>query len=100
MSEYTVTISVERGDDELELEVTGDITPLVYGSRRGHPDNWCPDEGGECEITAIKLAGKEWDGELTKRESDQAEEALREMADSDEPDVDCDDRYDDARGDW
>jgi hypothetical protein len=32
-----------------EADIDCAIDPLVRGSRRGHPDTWTPDEGGEVE---------------------------------------------------
>jgi hypothetical protein len=52
---------VKIGEDEYEevfFEVEGDVTPPTPGCRRGHPDNWTPDEPGEIDITgAWKLDG-------------------------------------------
>lgn len=39
----------EDADTELILEVDYRIAPRDPGSRRGHPDNWYPAEGGEME---------------------------------------------------
>jgi hypothetical protein len=96
---------VYRNDDEDEIELTivGDVEPFVAGNRRGHPDNWTPDEGGSCCVEAVLLDGKLWDGKLTKEEEKEAEEALQQaFIESCEPDPDSgyDDYIDDDRADY
>ena len=73
------TLCIERDDEEIELHIFGDAEPYVPGCRRGHPDNWTPDEGGHASIIDIALdedCNKLWDGELTKNEKQEAESLL------------------------
>jgi hypothetical protein len=74
------TIYIDRDGQELELDITGSVIPYVPARLYGHPDTWCPEEGGEVEIETITLAGKPWNGKLTKDEQREAEEALQRAA--------------------
>lgn len=71
-----ITLYVTREDYAAELTVCGAVSEYRPARLSGHPDTWCPDEGGDVEIWDVLLDGKEWDGELTKAERDRAEQAL------------------------
>lgn len=43
------SIEFEIGDDLYEVEVRS-FDAVVQGNRRGNPDRWTPDEGGEIEL--------------------------------------------------
>lgn len=78
--EREVVVDGEVDYEEIELEIEGVATPYVPARLSGHPDNWCPAEGGEVEIEHILLDGKPWDGELTDSERQYAEEEILEAA--------------------
>jgi hypothetical protein len=92
MRKQSITICVERGDKEVELDVElGSYTRAQRGNRRGLPENYTPDEPEEAEIGSITFAdgeraGQPWidldgkPGELTKEEEEDAIEKLIEMA--------------------
>lgn len=48
---------VEADDSEKEYEISGTVSPFIRGRYTGPPDQCFPDEGGEVEVTSIKLAG-------------------------------------------
>lgn len=74
MSRVTVCLYVDRGDDELELEVSGRVTA---GSRATRD---YPGDPPEVEIVKVTLDGEPWSGELTATEVEDAEERLYEAA--------------------
>jgi len=77
--EVQATIVVQRDDDDVELYIFGEAEPYCAGNRRGHPDNWTPDEGGAVCVEGIFLdedAKERWEGKLTNKEEAEAEEAL------------------------
>ena len=76
----SITLCVDRDDEELELQVFGTVSPFVPARTSGPPDNWCPSEGGDVEVCEIRLNGEPWEDELSEAESDRAEEMLREAA--------------------
>lgn len=88
---------------EYELTIRGDVEPYVPAKLSGHPDTWEPPEGGgRCiEGIFIEVDGveKRWTGTLTKKETEEVEEALFEQfKDNCEPDYDGPDSgYDDYR---
>ncbi len=47
MKTYSVTYEVERGEDVIELEIRGTVSPYIPAKLSGHPDTWAPAEGGE-----------------------------------------------------
>jgi hypothetical protein len=63
---------------ELEVEVEGVVNPYVPARLSGHPDTWCPEEGGDVEITSAKVEGRDWT--LSKDEEAQARDQLAEAA--------------------
>lgn len=46
------SVEIEIEDDTYEVEITSFERP-IKGNRRGHPDRWTPDEGGELELGEI-----------------------------------------------
>lgn len=78
--EITATIYVYRNNDEDEIELTivGDVEPYVPAKLSGHPDSWCPSEGGDVCVEAVLLDGKPWQGKLTAEETSEAERALED----------------------
>jgi hypothetical protein len=97
MRSYTIILYVERGEDELELEVSGTVSAYVPAVTHRLPENCSPAEGGEVEITSIKLNNETWDGELTDDEREKAEEKLFDAMnddDEDEPPISDDFDYD------
>lgn len=100
---YTITMLVERGEEEIELEVTGTVSKFVRAITHLPHDRCSPAEGGEVEIESITCNGEEWDGELTDKEQDKAEENLFEAQqddDSEECIEDCDDDFEEISEHW
>jgi hypothetical protein len=99
-----ITFTIERGDEELELTITGHCTKYVPANFRGHPDNWAPAEGGDSEIEEIlRDDGKPWSGKLTDIETKEAERALYEQAERDAEDAATDaavSQYEDSLDRW
>jgi hypothetical protein len=61
-----LTFHVERGDDELTLDVT-------YRVNRYYPaTHWQPAEGGDCKIISVLLNGMEFD--ITQAEEDRLQQ--------------------------
>jgi hypothetical protein len=56
---FDYEIENEDGDVLATLEVEAEFEPFVPGNRRGHPDNWTPDEGGSLEGLDVYLNGKD-----------------------------------------
>ena len=52
---FPITHYIERGDDEIELAVIYDVTPLVAAT------HWQPAEGGEVEVISVEYKGAEFD---------------------------------------
>jgi len=59
---------VERGDDEFELDITGNVYPGSPATSEDPPEDW------EVEITSVLCDGKPF--ELTEAETTEAEEKL------------------------
>jgi hypothetical protein len=95
---YEAEFGIERGGDVIVLTIRGNVSRYIPAKTWGPPENCYPAEGGEAEIEEILLNGKPWDGELTDKEREGAEEALQEKAANDDdydgpnPDDDYDDR--------
>ena len=97
MSEYTITMTIDTFcngvDGEMDVTVTGDVSPFRAGNRSGHPDTWEPDEGGEVEITkVVRPDGAETS--LNSKEEERAEQMLRDAAGDDDSCLDYDDEPD------
>jgi hypothetical protein len=97
------TVTIKDVDVEVEVEYTPGTN--VPASRRGHPDNWTPDESEAAEVHAVRAlkadgrAGKDVTGKLSKqtmdrltREAWDAGERAKEDP-RDEPDEPYDDDY-------
>jgi hypothetical protein len=98
---YEVTLTVERGEREIELTVVGEVTPLRRGRYCGPPEKCYPDEGGQVEICEVLHGGKSWDGDLDESERRQAEEKLQQAFDdamADYADALAEERYEDRQG--
>lgn len=93
------TICVERKGYEVELTVTGTVTPYRRARTSGPPENCSPAEGGDVEIESVVYEGfyrdgglrgtrgRVWDTDrLTPDERAMAEEGLFEAADAEEED--------------
>jgi len=48
-------IDIEVGDKYFEYLVEGYVEPYVPAKLSGHPDTWCPDEGGYAELENVSL---------------------------------------------
>ena len=81
---YEATISVERGEQDIDLVVRGTCDPIIPARTSGPPENCSPQEGGDVEVTGIFLDvgnGKTpFAGELTDDELEHAKERLFEVA--------------------
>lgn len=94
---------IERGEEEIELTILGDVEPYIPANLSGHPDNWTPPEGGHACVEVVLLGDQLWDGELTSEEEKKAEEALFRALEDDEPEPEPDswyDRYLDDQADY
>ena len=68
-----LTFHVERGDDELTLDIT-------YRANRYYPaTHWQPAEGGDCEIISVLLNGMEFD--ITQAEEERLQQYCIQDAD-------------------
>ncbi|MDP2696098.1 MAG: hypothetical protein Q8O87_02485 [bacterium] len=76
MSEVSMEFVIYRDDDEIVLNIRGDVTPYISARLSGHPDSWEPESGGDSYIEEISINGKAWGGKLTKEENDDAERTL------------------------
>jgi hypothetical protein len=93
----TMTITFRAHGLKFEAEV--DYTPLIPGRFSGPPERCYPDEGGECEITALTCDGKDalfllasmdLAPDIESAAADAAEEALRDARDQARIDAYCD----------
>ena len=97
MSNVQIAFLIERGAEscvELELEITGHVSPYVSARRYGPPEACCDAEGGEVEITTITLGGQPFAGKLTDDETERVCEQLAQAyseQDDEGPDYDDDD---------
>jgi hypothetical protein len=89
---YTISLRVERGDENLELYITGSVSPFYPGILHRLPEDSCEPEGGDVTIESITLNDKPWEGELTDYELGQVDDKLFELYlyDSFDPDDDLD----------
>jgi hypothetical protein len=81
-----ITFNVLRDDpqgqeQELDLLVTANVTPVRPARISGPPENCYPAEGGEVEIESIKLDGSPWTGTLTEAEEEELRLEILEDAD-------------------
>lgn len=76
---FPFTHYIERGDEEIELSVVYDVTPIVPARLYG--DYPHPEEGGDIEIISVKRNGEEF--ALTDAEEDALRTACEERAHSD-----------------
>ena len=51
----TITVTVDLCGVDVEVEVEFNPGWFQAGNRRGHPDNWTPDEGANAEVESINL---------------------------------------------
>jgi hypothetical protein len=86
MKQYHITFYADRNDEEIELEITGTVSPYVYAKTNCLPENAHPDEGSEVEITSIKDGGMAWKGTLTPTETEVVEEMLLQSSQDDDVD--------------
>lgn len=97
----TVPFSLLRpGEDveDIDLVLVADYTPEVPARRSGHPDTHEPGEPEEIEIVQIRHGVAGWTGELTKDETAEAHDKIRdavaEQDDGADPDDSVDEDYD------
>lgn len=88
MSTVKTTITVVRGDAELEIVVIGYYTPASPARTYGPAEDCYPGEGGEIDDFEATFNGTLF--ELTAEEEDLAYAALEEKASSDPDDADLD----------
>lgn len=87
---------VERGDQEIVLEVHGLVSFGYPAYTAGLPENSYPAEDDIADIEGILLNGMPWDGELSSSEEDVLVQMLLDAAnDTDDLDPPSDDGRDD-----
>jgi hypothetical protein len=91
--------TIERGDEELEINVEFDATPYIPAKTYGLPENCYPAEGGEIEITAVFHNGIALDPPLTEDEEDKIISWLAENMPDDDDGPDPDEWYGARRDD-
>ena len=84
------TVCILRGDEELEIEVDFDISPLIPASGPSFNSPGEPAEGGEIEVESVKHNGVELAG-LSEAEDAFIHNYLVENFDDDFDEVDFDD---------
>lgn len=107
MSGYPITgdYHVERPDASGEMqEIILEVRARVWFGSEGSgfnclPENSYPPEGDEIDIEGILLNGKIWDGQLTEKETEEAEQILLTEA-RDAAYWDRVDQYDDMYDDY
>lgn len=72
----TTNLTIQRTEFEIELEIEGDVEPVVHGHYSGPPERCFPDEGGDVDVTSVKCVGCGQKVELTPDEQRLAEGAL------------------------
>lgn len=55
---YTTTFTIERGDEQIDLEIDYDVAPYYPAQTYGPPENCYPAEGGEIEELTATLDGE------------------------------------------
>lgn len=96
-----ITMSITLAGVDVDVDVEFNPGWFQRGSRRGHPDNWTPDEGEPAEIERVALtleSGRVVD--LTRRLPKDTMERIQRKCDAyepepPEPDYEPDDYYDD-----
>lgn len=78
MNRVRIEFTVERGDDEFDVEIQGSVSTYVPARRYGPPEACYDAEGGEAEILSITRHGAPWTGELTADEEERALDKLGE----------------------
>ena len=83
-----------EANDQVEIEYNEGWSQS--GNRSGHPDNWTPDEGEDCEILSVEIQVEDWkpeegessdlSGSFTRKEDEalraECEEDQRQVADN------------------
>jgi hypothetical protein len=86
MKKYQVTFYADRNDEELELEITGTISPFVGAIVHLPPERCSDSEGGNVEIHSILYRGDLWRGELSPAEREAVEELFFDVFGEDDSD--------------
>jgi len=74
------TVTIERGEREVDVEIEGHVEALRPGRYHGPPERCYPDEGGDVEIETAVCAHCGQAVELDDKEREQAEAALVQRA--------------------
>jgi hypothetical protein len=61
---FDYEIENEEGEVVATLSVDAIFSPYVPAKRSGHPDDWCPAEGGELKDVWVYLDGKDVNAEV------------------------------------
>lgn len=77
----STTMTIQRDNRELEVEIAGYAEPLTRGNYCGPPERCYPDEGGFAELEVATLNGQPF--ELTQEETEKAETLLYETFEDD-----------------
>lgn len=73
---YTTHLYIERDEQDLDLVITGTVSDFIPAVTHLLPEYCYESEGGICDIESITLDGKPWEGELTERELERADDKL------------------------
>jgi len=73
---YSTHLYIERDGQDLDLVITGTVSDFIPSITHLPPEYCEPSSGGVVEIQSITLNGKPWEGELTDRELEQADDNL------------------------
>src|SRR6202000_2707669 len=84
LMEYRIKFWVVREEDDIELDIIGDVQPGHKGRYYGPPEKCFPDEPTSAEITSVLINDKEWTGSLSYAEEDDAIEKLIEAFEDDD----------------
>lgn len=91
---------VNRGDEEIVLDVWGTVIFGEKGNTYGPPENTYPDEDDAVYIDGVLIGGHPWEGTLTDEEIEECECLLLDSAFEEDDDswYDEDDDYFDNYG--
>ena len=92
---FDYEVENEEGEIVATLSVSACFSAFTPSSRRGHPDNWCPAEGGELEELCIYNGTTDITNDVDKLYGDGTYDAIQDTAiDRFDPKQEADNSYD------